>query len=133
MTQNQNSRVEINRCISRRTFPRGLVVAKALPFLLSLLCSIPLWAQDGPGVSPVPKATDLYVAITGDDKSPGTTAAPFQTLARAQVAVRALQPLNAPLTVWVRGGTLLSDQPACFHPSRQRFGKGADHLRGVSQ
>ena len=61
-------------------------------------------ASDG-GVISNPKTTDLYVATNGDDKAAGTLAAPFQTLDRAQAAVRARQPLRAPITVWVRAGT----------------------------
>lgn len=63
-----------------------------------------------------PKADDLYVAISGDDRAAGTRLAPFKTLARAQAAVRALQPIGKPITVWVRGGTYYLDRPLVFGP-----------------
>ncbi len=73
-------------------------------------------ASDG-GVISNPKTTDLYVATNGDDKAAGTLAAPFQTLDRAQAAVRARQPLRAPITVWVRAGTYYLGSPLVFTPA----------------
>lgn len=67
---------------------------------------------------------DLYVAPDGNDNSAGTKAAPFQTLARAQAAVRALQPLSAPVTVWVRGGTYYLTSPLTFSPADSGSEKG---------
>ena len=52
---------------------------------------------------------DFHVATTGDDTDAGTEAAPFESLARARDAIRALrQESGIPergVTVWVRGGT----------------------------
>ncbi len=74
-------------------------------------------AQHTVSGSVVPKATDLYVATDGDDNSAGTRKAPFKTLAKAQAAVRALQPIGAPITVWVRGGTYYLTAPLVFGPA----------------
>ena len=60
--------------------------------------------------------TELFVAMNGDDSAAGTQAAPFLTLARAQAAVRALQPAHRPITVWVRGGTYFLSKPLVFSP-----------------
>jgi hypothetical protein len=52
-------------------------------------------------------AVNYYVATSGVDTNPGTIGAPFKTLEKAQMAVRALsRPLAAGgVTVWLRGGT----------------------------
>ena len=56
---------------------------------------------------PLKAWADFYVAPRGDDTQAGTEAAPFATLARAQVAARTVvaQGLKADLSVIVRGGT----------------------------
>jgi hypothetical protein len=51
---------------------------------------------------------DFYVAPGGDDAQPGTKEKPFQTLERAQAAVRQAirsQPPAGPVTVWIAPGT----------------------------
>ena len=54
----------------------------------------------------LPAAQPLYVATTGSDSNPGTLAAPFQTIGRAQTAARAIIASGATnLTVTLRGGT----------------------------
>lgn len=53
----------------------------------------------------------------GDDNAAGTQTAPFQTLAKAQAVVRALQPIAAPITAWVRGGTYYLTSPLVFAPA----------------
>ncbi|MDF7799088.1 right-handed parallel beta-helix repeat-containing protein [Pontiellaceae bacterium B1224] len=51
-------------------------------------------------------ALDYYVATTGNDSHAGSMNAPFQTLEKAQLAVRAALPSAIdPIHVWVRGGT----------------------------
>ena len=51
-------------------------------------------------------AVDFYVATTGSDTNAGSFVAPFQTLGKAQLAVRAALPsATGPVHVWVRGGT----------------------------
>jgi hypothetical protein len=50
---------------------------------------------------------DLYVSPAGLDTNPGTLAAPFLTLERAQTAVRAMKTAGLPaggVVVWLRGG-----------------------------
>jgi len=50
-------------------------------------------------------AVSFYVSPTGDDSNPGTEAAPFQSIARAQTAVRPLTPtMSSDITVVLRGG-----------------------------
>ncbi len=51
---------------------------------------------------------EIYVSPTGSDSAPGTLAAPFKTLGRAQTAVRSLADGGLPaqgVVVWLRGGT----------------------------
>jgi len=104
------------------TIAKLLVSAALLTFAAGLhaatisAATLPVTGPDGGG-SPAPKATDLYVATNGDDNAAGTQATPFQTLAKAQAAVRALQPIGAPITVWVRGGTYYLTSPLVFTPA----------------
>jgi hypothetical protein len=60
---------------------------------------------------------DFYVATNGSDNAAGTQAAPFQTLAKAQSAVRTSLPSNTPITVWVHGGTYYLSTPLVFTPA----------------
>ncbi len=54
------------------------------------------------------KATvDIYVSPSGSDSNSGTQAAPFQTLARARDAVRALPATNLDVHVWIGAGTYI--------------------------
>jgi hypothetical protein len=59
------------------------------------------------------EAADFYVAPKGDDSSAGTRDQPFATLERAQRAVRDARVGHPeePVTVWVRGGEYVIDQP----------------------
>ena len=61
---------------------------------------------------------DFYVAPDGEDTNPGTEAAPFASPARARDAVRALvaDGLAKDVTVLVRGGTYVLDEPLAFGP-----------------
>jgi hypothetical protein len=61
-------------------------------------------------------AAEFYVAPTGNDAAPGTLAAPFATLARAQQAVRELKP-RQPVTVYLRGGVYRLAQTLTFTPA----------------
>ncbi|MBI5091795.1 MAG: right-handed parallel beta-helix repeat-containing protein [Candidatus Hydrogenedentes bacterium] len=63
-------------------------------------------------------SADLYVASTGNDSNPGTEAAPFASLERTQVAVRAriASGLDKDLTVLVRGGTYRLAKALRFGP-----------------
>ncbi|MBK9990338.1 MAG: right-handed parallel beta-helix repeat-containing protein [Verrucomicrobia bacterium] len=64
-----------------------------------------------PPITPTPPArvygAEFTVSPTGDDKNPGTTAAPFKTLEKARDAVRAAIAKGVPaggIAVWLRGG-----------------------------
>jgi hypothetical protein len=93
--------------------------------ILFLLCLLTLTTI--PGRAAPPKA-DFYVATNGDDRWTGRlpapnrrrTDGPFQTLARAQQAVRHLLLSNAqrpaPVTVLIRGGTHFLREPLVFTP-----------------
>ncbi|MFC1763257.1 PDZ domain-containing protein [Planctomycetota bacterium] len=63
-------------------------------------------------------ASEYYVAPTGSNTNPGTKAAPFLTLAKAQSTVRAAFPTaKEGITVWVRGGKYHLDQSLEFGPA----------------
>jgi hypothetical protein len=63
-------------------------------------------------------AVDFYVATTGSDTNSGTVSSPFQTLEKAQLAVRAVLPTATEgINVWVEGGTYYLSQPLEFGPS----------------
>ncbi|MCK5860946.1 MAG: right-handed parallel beta-helix repeat-containing protein [Candidatus Hydrogenedentes bacterium] len=63
-------------------------------------------------------AADFYVATDGSDQNPGTEAAPFATLTRAQQAVReaGTHGLDRDLNVLLRSGTYRLDSPLRFEP-----------------
>ena len=63
----------------------------------------------------VPTTAEFYVSSSGSDLNPGTAAAPFATLQRAQRAVRQASK-RGPITVVVRGGTYYLDAPLVFAP-----------------
>ncbi len=58
-------------------------------------------------------AADFWVAPAGSDRNPGTEAAPFATLARAQLATRHAP---GPDTVTLRGGTYRLTRPLRLDP-----------------
>ena len=58
---------------------------------------------------------NYFVATDGSDSNPGTLAAPFATIGKAQTAVRALSKSGGnPITVIVRGGTYSVSQALSF-------------------
>ncbi|MEI6891838.1 MAG: hypothetical protein V5783_06675 [Pontiella sp.] len=60
-------------------------------------------------------AADYYVATTGNDTNSGSFSAPFQTLEKAQWAVRAELPsATTAIHVWVREGTYYLDETLEF-------------------
>jgi hypothetical protein len=62
-------------------------------------------------------AGEFYVAPNGSDANPGTKERPFATLARARDAVRESKGKeNAPINVFLRGGTYFVEQPVRFGP-----------------
>jgi len=59
----------------------------------------------------------FYVSGSGNDRNPGTKAAPFATLARAQQALRSRKKTaSGPAVVEVRQGTYALDRPLVFSP-----------------
>ena len=59
----------------------------------------------------------FYVSGSGHDRNPGTKAAPFATLARAQQALRSWKKTaSGPALVEVRQGTYALDRPLVFSP-----------------
>ncbi len=66
-----------------------------------------------------PVDSQFYVAVNGSDANAGTVRKPFATLARARGAVRDLKKdgLKNDVTVFVRGGTYLLDEPLEFGPA----------------
>ncbi len=88
-----------------------------MPVLLAVLAALILPAAAGPA-SPA-AAARVWVSPRGSDANPGTKAAPFATLARAQQAARRslrLQP-GADFTVILRGGTYRLKSPLTMNPS----------------
>ena len=72
--------------------------------------NIPRWLLVSLGLLASAHALERYVSPQGDDRNPGTLAAPWRTPEGARDAVRAwrqAQPAGArePMTVWLRGGT----------------------------
>jgi hypothetical protein len=63
-------------------------------------------------------AADIYVSASGDDANDGSQGAPFQTLEKAQQAVRAMLPgAKERINVWLRGGTYYLENALEFGPS----------------
>ncbi|MDR2038831.1 MAG: right-handed parallel beta-helix repeat-containing protein [Bacteroidales bacterium] len=62
----------------------------------------------------------LYVSVDGDDRNPGTEAAPFATVKAAQEAVRTIK---NPVTVYLRGGTYCLTGPVVFTGADSRTRK----------
>jgi len=82
-----------------------------------LLCGVPGGLCGGESAATRP-AADFVVAVTGDDRNPGTEAQPFATVGRARDAVRELrksQPARDVL-VLIRGGTYRMAEPLVFTP-----------------
>ena len=60
--------------------------------------------------------TDLYVAIDGDDRNPGSRKYPFATPERARRAVSEGETGTAPVTVHIGGGTYFLDKSFTLKP-----------------
>ena len=83
----------------RRPIGRGrFFAAMSLAFLTSLAGA---------------KTIEFHVARHGDDRNPGTAAAPFATLGRGQQAARQRAPGDG-VTVWIHGGVYRLEQPLQF-------------------
>ncbi|TWU42303.1 right-handed parallel beta-helix repeat-containing protein [Novipirellula artificiosorum] len=64
-------------------------------------------------------AAEFFVAPNGNANHPGTANKPFATIVQARDAVRVLKasrPLQAPVTVWIAGGTYTLEEPISFGP-----------------
>ena len=81
-----------------------------------------------PAAHAAPAPVEFYVAPTGSDTNAGTTAdSPFQTLARAQQAVRAVdQATSGEITVNLAGGTYRQTQPLTFTAADSSTGSAGD-------
>lgn len=67
------------------------------------------------GASLPAAAAEFHVAPDGNDANPGTAAAPFRTVARAQAAVRDVAgSVTGEVVVWLRGGTYPLSAPLEF-------------------
>lgn len=65
------------------------------------------------------KAYEIYVAPGGNDTNDGILKKPFATIARARDAIRTLRqmgPITYPVTVYLRGGLYLVNEPVVFTP-----------------
>ena len=92
------------------------------------------WRSDGHGVFPAlfllalalfsssARGTDFYVATNGSDANPGTLAAPFLTLAKAQSAEEAAG-TRVPRNIFIRGGEYFNVTMLLQGPSA---GRGQD-------
>jgi hypothetical protein len=67
-------------------------------------------------IGSVSESAQLFVAPNGSDNNPGTSARPFATLGRAQLAARGLAG-KEPVTVYLRGGTYYLGAPVVFTPA----------------
>jgi hypothetical protein len=81
--------------------------------MMSALLVVSLVPSSVARLAPTSGAT-FYVSGTGSDRNPGTKAAPFATLARAQRALRSATRAGGPAVVWVRQGTYRLDGPFVF-------------------
>jgi len=92
---------------------------RILAVLMILMQASPLASgrQAAGAISLPAPAHELYVSTSGSDRNPGTKAAPFASLARAQRALRALK-RDAPgrAVVWIREGTYYLDLPLVLTP-----------------
>ncbi len=78
------------------------------------------WAHGTGGQPPLASSlasggTSFFVSVAGNDHNPGTKAAPFATLARAQQALRAWKKTaSGPAVIEVRQGTYALERPLEF-------------------
>ncbi|HYS38815.1 MAG TPA: right-handed parallel beta-helix repeat-containing protein [Pseudonocardiaceae bacterium] len=101
--------------MSRLTGPRGTVAAMAAVALCTTGMGVGGLALAAPA-SAAPAPVNFFVAPGGSDGNQGTSAAsPFQTLAKAQSAVRAVDQSTAgPITVNLAGGDYRLTAPLAF-------------------
>lgn len=76
-------------------------------------------------------AADFHVAPTGNDASPGTPDAPFQTLTRARDAARLAKAQGA-VTVWLHGGIYWQPTPFVLGPEDSGSAEAAVVYRAVA-
>jgi len=79
---------------------------------------LPVSGRQTPGDKhPQAAGQEFYVSTSGSDRNPGTKAAPFATLARAQQALRTGKKEGKGRAVaWIREGTYYLDRPLVFTP-----------------
>ena len=64
-----------------------------------------------------PSLAQLFVSPAGSDANPGTSAAPFLTISRAQAAARSLPPPTTDLFIYIRAGSYFQSTPLTLTPS----------------
>ena len=99
--------------------PRPAIGPRA--FLMAVIFSasglVSMAGEPPPTLPAVLSGAAFYVAASGKDSNPGTKAAPFATLARAQQALRSRKETSpGPVVVEVRQGIYSLDRPLVFSP-----------------
>ncbi|MBX6361137.1 MAG: right-handed parallel beta-helix repeat-containing protein [Acidobacterium ailaaui] len=93
--------------------------------IVALLCILGGDTAVLPVYSHVQTTRTLYVSTNGSDGADGTRSHPFQTVARAQTAVRALN-ASSDVTVLIEDGTYSLDAPLNFRS--EDGGQGSHHV-----
>jgi hypothetical protein len=104
----------LDRALLHRSFPAEMAFSVAAAAFCVGLSSGLLGGES----SPARPAADFVVAVTGDDRNPGTEARPLATIDRARDAVREFrkgQP-GRDVLVLIRGGTYRVEEPLVFAP-----------------
>lgn len=102
--------------MNRREFLESTCLASA-GVILPKFGSMPIDAEEKPSTTEAGSQNELFVAVSGDDRNPGTKQEPFATIARAKEAVRELKKrFHKAIIVWVRRGTHYVSDPLVFEP-----------------
>src|SRR6266851_8827872 len=102
--------------MNRREFLESTCLASA-GAILPKFGSMPIDAEEKPSTTEAGSQNELFVAVSGDDRNPGTKQEPFATIARAKEAVRELKKRShKAIIVWVRRGTYYVSDPLVFEP-----------------
>ena len=108
---------------------RRLGLLRSLPACVGLALALIGWAvAAAPAARAAAAPVNFYVSPTGSDSNAGTSAsAPFQTLARAQTAVRAVdQATSGEITVNLAGGDYRLSQPLTLTAADSSTGTAGD-------
>ena len=114
--------------LSARTTPLNLAIDKGVEMwsvvrprtMLAMGCAVVLGVAalltSGAAAGAAPAAVNFYVSPSGSDSNAGTSQdSPFQTLQKAQAAVRAVDQATAgPVTVYLAGGDYRLTSPLTF-------------------